>query len=551
MLLVEGINIKKYYGDKLILDVKNLKIYSEDRIGIVGVNGIGKTTLINILSKKDEPDQGIVNIYGSYSLVDQLGADEYGTIGQKIANKFGVSSTWSNNLSGGEKTRFKLAKCFEKENNIIFADEPTSNLDMDGIELLEKNFNEYKSALAVISHDREFMDKICTKILELDDGNIKIYNGNYSSFKHQKNLERERMLFEYEKYEKDKRNLEVSIEGAKQKAKTIRNAPARMGNSEARLHKMGNQKAKANLDRATKNMKAKIDHLEVKEKPKRIQNIKFDALDIGELHRNIIISGKNINKSFQNKIIFEGAEFDIYNNSRTALIGPNGSGKSTLIKMILSKNSTIKKSHGLKIGYFSQDMDILDTESSILKNVIEDSIYDETFVRTLLSRLLFKGDEVYKKVKVLSGGERVKISFAKVFLSDITLLILDEPTNYLDINSLEVIENALKNYTRTVLFVSHDRKFVSAVANSILSIEDHKLITFRGTYEEFKIKRNNRNDISTEELKKQISVLEIQLSEIISRLSMPSKNDVAEQLDKDYHHVLMELQECKKKLLGK
>ncbi len=551
MLLIEGLNIKKYYGDKLILDVKKLKIYSEDRIGIVGVNGIGKTTLINILSKKEEPDQGVVKVYGSYCLVEQLGFEEYGTIGQKIANKFGVNSTWTNNLSGGEKTRFKLAKCFEKENNLIFADEPTSNLDMDGIELLEKNFKEFKGALAIISHDREFMDKICNKILELDDGKIKIYNGNYSSFKLQKNLERERMLFEYQKYENDKRNLEESIEGAKQKAKTIRNAPARMGNSEARLHKMGNQKAKANLDRAAKNMKARIDHLEVKEKPKRIQNIKFDALDIGELHSNIIISGKNINKSFQNKIIFEGAEFDLYNHSRTALIGPNGSGKSTLIKMIMSKDSTIKRAHGLKIGYFSQDMDILKDESSILKNVMEDSIYDETFVRILLSRLLFKGDEVYKKIKVLSGGERVKISFAKVFLSDINLLILDEPTNYLDINSLEVIEDALKDYPRTVLFVSHDRKFVSAVANSILSIENHKLITFKGTYEEFMIKRHNRIDISTEELKKQISVLEIRLSEIISRLSMPGKNDVVEQLDKDYHQVLMELQECKKKLLGK
>ncbi|MBC8059589.1 MAG: ABC-F type ribosomal protection protein [Clostridiaceae bacterium] len=548
MLLIEALNIKKYYGDRLILDVENLKIYSEDRIGIVGVNGIGKTTLMNILCKKDKSYEWLVKIYGSYCLADQLDSEEYGTINQKMAKDFGVSATWNNNLSGGEKTRFKLAKCFEKENNIIFADEPTSNLDLDGIELLEKKFKEYKGALVIISHDRKFMDRICNKILELENGKIKIYNGNYSSFKLQKNSERERMLFEYEKYEKDKSRLEEAIKDTKQKVKTMRKAPARMGNSEARLHsKMGNQKAKANLDSSIRNMKARMDHLEVKEKPKKIQNIKLDALGNGELHSNIIISGKSINKSFENKIIFEDAEFHISNHSRTAFIGPNGSGKSTLIKMIMSENSSIKRAHSIKIGYFSQDMDILEDDASILDNVMKDSIYDETFARILLSRLLFKREEVYKRIKVLSGGERVKISFAKVFLSDINLLILDEPTNYLDINSLEIVEETLKDYKRTVLFVSHDRKFISAVANSILAIEKHKLITFSGNYEDYLKKRNNLTDTSKEELKKQILVLENRLSGIMGKLSMPRKNDVVEQLDKDYHQVLMQLQECKKK----
>ena len=547
MLLIEGGNIKKYYRDRLILDIENLKIYSEDRIGLVGLNGAGKTTLINILCGEAQPDEGWVRRYGSYSACGQLVSKEYEDIDKKVANKFGIVNTWNNYLSGGEKTRFKMAKCFDENSDIIFADEPTSNLDVQGIEFLDNKFKQYKGALVIISHDREFLDKLCTKILEIEGGKLKEYTGNYTAFKLQKDLEIERTSFEFQQYGKDKKKLEEAMDNTKQKVKTMRKTPARMGNSEARLHsKMGSQKAKGNLDRAVKNMKARIQHLEIKEKPKKIQNIKLDALGNGELYSKIIISGKNLSKSFGDRIIFNNTEFDIYNRSRTALIGPNGSGKSTLIKMILQGDLTIKIAKGAKIGYFSQDMNILVEELSIIENVMENSIYDETFARTLLSRLLFKKEEVYKKVNVLSGGERVKVSFVKVFLSDINLLILDEPTNYLDIYSLEVVEAALKDYERTVLFVSHDRRFIKTVANSILSIEKHKLITVRGSYEEYIEKRDNKIDVSKEALANEIFVLENHLSELIGKLSMPSRKDAIEKLDSDYYEVLNKLQKIKK-----
>ncbi|MGV8981912.1 ribosomal protection-like ABC-F family protein [Clostridium sp.] len=546
MLLIEGGNIKKYYGDRLILNIENLKIYSEDRIGLVGLNGAGKTTLINILCGEAQPDEGWVRRYGSYSVVEQLTPKEYEDIDKRAANKFGVVNTWNTHLSGGEKTRFKMANCFDKSSNIIFADEPTSNLDVEGIELIDKKFKEYRGALVITSHDREFLDKLCNKILEIEDGRLKEYPGNYTAFKAQKDLEIERELFEFQQYEKDLKKLEGAMDNTKQKVKTMRKAPERMGNSEARLHsKMGNQKAKANLDRSVKNMKARVDHLEVKEKPKKIQHIKLDALGSGELYSKIVISGVNISKSFGEKIIFDNTEFDIFNHSRTALIGPNGSGKSTLIKMILEGDTSIKKAKGAKIGYFSQDMNILNVDLSILENVMENSIYDETFARILLSRLLFKKEEVYKKINVLSGGERVKASFVKVFLSDINLLILDEPTNYLDIYSLEVVEESLKDYDKTLLFVSHDRRFISTVADSILSIENHKLITAHVSYSEFIEKKSNKIDGREDELTEQIFVLENRLSELIGKLSMPSKKDDLEELDREYYKVLKKLQELK------
>lgn len=546
MLLIEGANIKKYYGDRLILNIENLKIYSEDRIGVVGLNGMGKTTLMNILCGKLQPEEGCVKSYGSISFISQLEPSDQEKINKELASKFGVAHSWKEQMSGGEKTKFKLAKSLDENCEIIFADEPTSNLDIDAVKLLEEKFKVYDGALVIVSHDREFLDELCNKILDIDKGKVKFYTGNYTSYKHQKEMEGQRAEFEYEEYEKEKRRLGAAMVETKEKGRTIKNAPSRMGNSEARLHKMGNQKAKANLDRTVKNMETRLEHLDVKERPKQIDKIKLDALSTDKLHSKILISGRNINKAFDGKIIFQGAEFDIYNGSKTALLGPNGSGKSTLINMIMDGDSSLKISSGARIGYFSQALDILDDNQSIIENVMKESIYAETFARTLLARLLFKREDIYKKVQVLSGGERVKASFAKIFLKDINLLILDEPTNYLDINSMEALEEALKDYSQTLLFVSHDRRFVSSIADNIISVEHKKLVSFHGTYEEFIERKTKKIDVSKEEREKRIFVLENRISELIGRLSMPGKKDNLEKLDIEYKETLSELSELRK-----
>ncbi|WP_052085752.1 ribosomal protection-like ABC-F family protein [Clostridium sp. HMP27] len=548
MLLMECSNIKKYFGDRLVLDVGSLKIYSEDRIGVIGVNGVGKTTLINILSKRLEPDEGLIKLYERYSYISQLEEPENRNISNEMASKFGVQNTWDENMSGGEKTRFKLADGFSNNSLLIFADEPTSNVDIEGIELMEKKFGEYKGALVLISHDRNFLDKLCNKILEVDNGRIQIYNGNYSSYVAQKTQERERAEFEYEDYVKEKKRLEEVITDTAQKVKSIKRTPKRMGNSEVRLHKMGGQKGKASLERAVKNVEKRIEHLEVKEKPKKQEGIKLDIIDSSKLHSKIIIEGYNINKSFGKKVIFNNAEFNIYNESKIALIGPNGCGKSTLIKMIMNNDDSIKIAKGAKIGYFSQDMSILQEDLNIIENVMESSIYDETFARILLARLLFKREDVYKEINVLSGGERVKVSFAKMLLQDINLLILDEPTNYMDINSLEVVENALKEYDRTLLFVSHDRRFVESVAKQIMIVENYKINMFNGNYKEYLASKNKIVDNNKAEIEKQVFVLQNRLSELIGRLSMPSKKDDVIALDKEYHETLTKLKKLRDSL---
>jgi macrolide transport system ATP-binding/permease protein len=543
MLLIECSEIKKYFGDRLILNIDNLKVYYDDRIGIVGLNGSGKTTLINILSQRSDPDEGWVKLNGKAGYMSQTEAPDSKFISGEMASKLGVKTIWNENMSGGEKTRFKLAGALENESSILFADEPTSNLDIDGIEIMEEEFLEYNGALIIISHDRSFLDKLCSKILEVENGSIKIYNGNYSDYKEQKTLERERAQFEYDEYVNEKKRLERVVIDTKQKAKNIKKAPKRMGNSEARLHKMGGQKAKKNLDKKVKNAVKRIEHLELKEKPTVQSKIKIDISDANKLHNKIIIEGKKINKKFESKIIFNNAEFNIYNGTKTALIGPNGCGKSTLIKMIINNEDSIKIAHGAKIGYFSQDMSILNNSLSIIDNVMENSPYPESFARLLLARLLFKGDSIYKRVDLLSGGEQVKISFAKILLQDINMLILDEPTNYLDIYSLEAIEETLKEYGKTLLVVSHDRRFIDSIVNQVMVIENHKIKLFTCTYAEYMEKISSKPNIG--DIRQEIILLESRLSEIVGKLSMQLKKEDMEALDKEYYETIDKLKRLK------
>jgi len=545
MLLVECRNLKKSYGDRLILDIENLCIYDHDRIGIVGVNGAGKTTLLNLLSKRIEPDEGWVKLYGRCSYISQLEPPQEAIIQPEIASKFQVHQTYRESMSGGEKTRFKLAAGLSHNNAIIFADEPTSNMDIEGIQLVERSLAKFAGALVLISHDRDLLDSLCTKIIEIERGKIKTYSGNYSKYIKQKTEEQNLAQFEYEQYVKEKKRLERTIISIREKGKSMRKTPRRMGNSEARLHKMGNQKAKANLDRAIKNVESRIKHLEVKEKPPVDKKIKLDIGEVQKVYSKIIIEGSGLNKSFGEKVIFKDAQFQIENGAKVGLIGPNGCGKSTLLKMIVNQELPIKTAPNIRIGYFSQEMCILDETKSILDNVMVESIYEERFVRLLLARLLFKGDSVYKKVGILSGGEKVKASFAKIICSDFNLLILDEPTNYLDLYSLEVVEEVLREYEHTLLFVSHDRRFINSVANQILIIEDHKLKTFKGSYNEYMTSLTKARDREKERIEEEILLLQNRLAEVIGRISIPSKKDDPELLEVEYREILGQIRSLK------
>ena len=549
MLKIGIKKLKKYYGERLLLDIEKLQVYKGDRIGVVGINAVGKTTLLEIINRDISYDSGYLFIDKDTIIkyVSQLKEPNRKKISGKYASIFQVPDRWTYSMSGGEKTRFKLAEGFENKGSLMLVDEPTSNLDIEGIELITKNFKEYSDTFMVVSHDRNFLDNVCNKILEIENGKAKLYKGNYSKYIELKEEEVARKEFEYEQYVKEKKRLTNLKGNIKEQSSQVRTTPKRMGNSEARLHKMGGQVNKEKLDNFAKSVESRINHLEKKEKPVENNAIKIEISDSSKPHSKVLVSGDKIDKAYGENIIFKNTKFDIYNGKKVALIGPNGSGKTTLIKMILNKEY-INISENVRIGYFSQSLDILDENKTILENVMETSIHDETFVRIVLARLLISGDKVYEKLEILSGGERVKVSFAKMILTDINLLILDEPTNYLDISSLEVIEDLLINYTGTVLLVSHDSRFIKNIAEELLIIENHKIKKFKGNYTEYS-KRKKEPKLNTQEKAKQeeIMLLEIEVSSLLSKISFEENQENKKELDKKYKIKLKELQELKEK----
>ena len=539
---------KKHYGSRLVLDTDELKINRGDRIGVVGVNGVGKTTFLEILAGLIEFDGGNLSINSDVTIkyISQLKEPNNKTISGKYASIFDVYNQWNDNMSGGEKTRFKLAEGFEDQGSLMLIDEPTSNLDIDGIDLIINNFKDYGETYLVVSHDRALLDSVCNKILEIENGKVKLYRGNYSKYVDIKEEELSRREFEYEEYIKEKKRLTDLKTNIENKSSSVKKPPKRMGNSEARLHKMGGQGAKKKLDNFAKSIKSRINHLEVKERPIEQEIIKVKISDSTKAHGKILISGNKINKSYGDNVIFKDANFNILNGKKAALIGPNGSGKTTLIKMILN-NEGIEVSKNVRIGYFSQSLDILDKKKNILDNVMEDSIHDENFARLILARLLFKGDKVYDKVDVLSGGERVKVSFAKIILKDINFFILDEPTNYLDISSLEVIEELLVNYNGTILIVSHDRRFIENMANDLLIIEDKNIKHFQGKYNEYLESKNKlKLDIEEKEIDEKKMLLKTEISALIGEISLEKNEEKKTELDMMYQEKLEELKELNK-----
>lgn len=545
MLLLEAKQLKKYYGDRLILEVPDLKVYGHDRIGVVGPNGAGKTTLLDLLCGRLAPDDGSVAVYGSLTYLSQLEPPKEKRLDPEMASRFSVPAVWHDQMSGGEKTRFKLAQIMGRlDCHMILADEPTSSLDIGGIELLEEMLESFAGALMVVSHDRDFLDRLCSKILEVEAGRITIYPGNYSEYARLKAEHQARAEFEYQQYVKEKQRLEEVASRLKQQSAGIKRTPKRMGISEARLHKMGGQNAKATLDRAVKNVEKRIEHLEVKQKPLQLVQLKLTIEESRQPASRIIASGKNVSRAFGERILFRDANFQILTRSKTALIGPNGCGKSTLLKMIVAGAPGIRLAKGARIGYFSQALDILDENLSILDNVMATSIYDQTTVRVILARLLFKRDDVHKPAKVLSGGERVRAAFAKILAQDFNFLILDEPTNYLDVASLEAVEDTFHHYEGTMLFVTHDRRFISAVADHIMTIKDQQIHQFGGTYREY-VEWVQKPALSNS-TERQIMILENRLAEVIGRLSVLPPQGDREALEQEYERILAQLRSLRK-----
>ena len=530
-ILLSANHIVQYFGERKILEFEKLNVYEGDHIGIVGGNGVGKTTLLNILSGELIPDEGSVIREVPVSYFKQF-RDRAEQVDLQKCRKLGLTGKLSReHLSGGEMTRLGLA-AMNKDSLLTFADEPTANLDADGVELCCQML-EQCSTLLLISHDRAVLNRLCTRIVEVRDGCLYFYTGNFAAYHEQREQAFKRQEFEYQQYRSEKSRLEKAARQWSQASKSVRKAPSRMGNSEARLHKREAGEKMEKLDNARKAILSRLEQLEVKEKPREMAQVRIDfSLTDPPANREIVM-GDHITFSYGKKLIFENASFSLPKGSKTALIGPNGAGKTTLMELIWSGATGIRLVPKAKIGYFKQNLDTLDLSKTVLENVMETSVQSEKTMRGILARLLIRREDVFKKVSVLSGGERVKLAFAKLFGSPANLLLLDEPTNFLDMPAIEALQQMVEDYEGTVLFVSHDRTFLEECATRILRIEDRKLISFAGNLTEWEKKQIE----SKSEKKMDKLLLELRLADVISRLSTPNCQN-KEELEKEFEQLI-------------
>ena len=543
MQLLNIDKLKKYYHDRLVLDIDKFEILEDEKIGLVGANGAGKTTLIKALIGKIEIDEGQIYLTNSYSYITQNENLDIESGNSKIKSMLNAPDKFEEHLSGGEKVKLKIATALKEQKKLVIADEPTSNLDQKSISILEEMLKKHKGSLLLVSHDRDFLDALCNKIVELEDGKIKIYNGNYTTYLKIKEEERNRQEFEYEQFVSEKKRLEAAKIQKMNLSNGIRKTPKRMGNSEARLHKMGGQKGKKSLDGNVKAIQSRIDKLEIKERPKSINQIKIYIKDGLEIVSKNLVEINDLTLSVNGDILLDNVSFKVKKNKKIALIGENGCGKTTLIKEIIKNNNpAIKINPRVRIGYFDQSQEILDNQKSILDNIKKDSSFDETFIRINLNLFGFKGDDVYKKVGILSGGEKVKVSLCKIILEDNNFLILDEPTNYLDIVSLKALEESLQNTDKTMLIVSHDRAFINTVCNYIIEIKNNKIEEFNGNYKNYIEHKANRNTKSSNKKNnEEILLLENKISRIISMLCTESNDNKKAEYEEEYQLTLAKL----------
>ena len=368
-----------------------------------------------------------------------------------------------NTLSGGQKTRVALGKLLLSKPDIILLDEPTNHLDMESIRWLENYLLGYNGSVIIVAHDRYFLDRIVTKIIEIENTHVTVFSGNYTAYADKKKILRNMQLKEYLKQQREIKHQQEVITKLKQfnREKSIKRAESR--------EKM-------------------LDKLEVVDKPAEINDKMNIELNPSVISGNDVLSVSHLSKAFDDNTLFTDISFDIKRGERVALIGNNGTGKTTILKIINdilpADSGEIKLGSKVTIGYYDQEHHVLDPDKTLFDE-LQDAYPDlnNTQIRNTLAAFLFTNDDVFKYIRDLSGGERGRVSLAKLMLSNANFLILDEPTNHLDMVSKEILENALNSYTGTVLYVSHDRYFINTTATRIIELVGQTTVNYIGNYD--------------------------------------------------------------------
>ena len=550
MIAISAADLTKVYdGTKEVFSGVTFSVNSGDRVGIIGPNGAGKSTLLNVLSGEDHCDSG--NIYVAKDLtigyfhqndlftstrtiyeemlsvfqdvIDMEGRihelsdeitrlsghgkglekalDEYDRLQAEFERRNGysykseisgvlssldfpdsVKEKYTSDLSGGERTRLALGMLLLRKPDLLFLDEPTNHLDISTLKWLEQYIRNYPGTVMIISHDRYFLDHTVNRIFALDYHRLNIYEGNYTFYQKEHKIRYESARKAYEHQQAEIRRQKELISRYKQR---------------------GTEK----LAKRAKSREKALEKTDLLEKPMGERAVIKMRFHQDSVSGNDTLHAEHISKSLgtgsQKRDILHDVSFDIKRGERICVIGPNGAGKSTLLRMIMSEivpdSGFIKVGHNIDFGYYDQEQSMLNESSTVIeemRNAYE--LYSDTELRNLLGRFLFRGDDVFKQVSVLSGGERARLSLLKLMMSGANMLILDEPTNHLDIESREVFEDALMEFPGTSVTVSHDRYLLNKVPTSIYELDNGTITVYQGGYDYYLEKSEERSAGSEE-----------------------------------------------------
>lgn len=504
MFSIEIHDLTMEIGARNLFNIPELRVKPNARIGIIGQNGTGKTTLLEVLSGKREATTGSVIRSGTVGVIEQIPAE-------------------AEKLSGGEKTRKEVQRALQERPAILFADEPTSNLDVASTQHVIRDFKRFSGTLLIISHDRDFLDAVVDEIWELERETITVYKGNYSDYAAQKKKQREQEQKAYDDNVAEKRKLQSAMNHRKQIA-------ASMETSQAKLFKKGMSRKEIAYGNMYKGTQQKSQHKTIKATQKRLERLpdvekpflfKPVKITLPESRKlklgTTLVQVQKGEISVPEKKLFEIEPFSVKIGDKMALIGQNASGKTTFLKWLLKNEAPIRILGSTRIAYFDQELKGLNVDETMLENVNRVNAHDMQMAMDVLGSLHFEQSDLKKCVSVLSGGERVKLYLAMILLSDANFLVLDEPTNYLDIAALEALEGLISSFDGAVLFVSHDTAFVRNIALEVLQIENGKMKLERKSMQQVAQEKESAEQVVEEDS----LLIELRLSEIASKLADP------------------------------
>lgn len=482
-LVLELKKIEKSFMDKDVLIIEELKVYENEKIGIVGRNGEGKSTLLNIIAGEVEPDIGEVNRHISFDYYKQIEPalqPDYTKVDAEYLSRLHVPQHEVDHFSGGEQSRIRLAEYFSNYSFGLLMDEPTTHLDHEGVQFLVEQLKYYYGTLIVVSHNRYFLDEVVDTIWELEDGKVKVYPGNYSAYKEQKEQEQLEKEKAYEQYIKEKTRLEQAAKQKQMQAEKMNKVSKKQKKRSIKPDRISSSKQKDTVQAAAyktaKAIQTRVEQLETVQNVQEERRIEFPQPKHLEMHNDFPIMGSQVTIQKGNKVLFDSANFQLPLGKRIGIEGPNGSGKTTLLQHIINDGEGITLSTKVKFATYQQMDYQLAEDYSMLEFLQRDSEFPKPVIRSVLSNLGFKqGEIINKSLNNLSGGEATRLVIAKLFTDPSNVLILDEPTNFIDIQTIEALEELMRNYQGTIIFTSHDQYFMERVAEQIWRVEDQQL----------------------------------------------------------------------------